>query len=316
MKPRLSVVILTLNEEQSIGGCLESLANQSVGGFETIIVDADSQDETVARAQEAAVALPGPFRLHKSDVLLPIGAARNLGARLAKAPIVAYLSADADLDPRWIEYALEALEAHDMAFGRQVHAPRQWTTAAAVRGLRYRFPDHPSDDAARFASNVAGAFCKEILLRFPFDEDACAAEDLVIALDAQDAGYRARYDPRMVAFHHDVATPREELRKNLREGEGWALYRSRLGLAKGWLLWGAGLAGAAGIAATHRWGLAAVAGVLWAPALRRAMRRHSDLPPLQLVKAVLVSPAYDLAFLAKYLRGLSKPARRAREVEA
>lgn len=309
MTPPLCVVILTWNEEGNIGDCLRSLARQTDTDFETLVLDAGSRDRTVAEAKEAGAALPGGIRIHAGDHM-PIGAARNLAVRLTDAPLVAYVSADVELHPAWTQRARKALAGCDMAFGRQVHAPRRRTVASAVRGIRYRFPEVIPDEPVRFASNVAGVFRREIIERFPFDDEADAAEDLVMALEAQEAGFTACYDPKMVVFHHDVETPRQEFRKTLREGAGWAAYRRRLGLHGAWLAWGAALpvplvllpwsvvAGVAGFAV-----------VLWAPSIRRAMRHHPTMHPLDRAKAVVVSPAYDLAFLATYLRGLTRPPR-------
>lgn len=315
MTPRMSIIVLTLNEEQNIQPCLRSLATQSRTDFETIVIDAASDDATVALAEAAADWLP--LRVHADSRRLPIGEARNLGVAMADTPLVAFLSADAELDAGWVAEAMRSLQRHDMVFGRQLHVPHAWTAAAAARGLRYHFPAGPTDDPLRYASNVAAAYHKEVLQRFPFDAWSNAAEDLLLAQRAAAAGASATYNPRMVVLHHDVTTAREEMRKNVREGRGCATYRTELGVSRPWLLWAVGL-GAAGYLAMRRpWmGLAAAAGVLWAPALRRAMHNETDMPTWPLLKGIAVSPVYDMAFLVKYLHGLTEEAAPAMEVAA
>jgi cellulose synthase/poly-beta-1,6-N-acetylglucosamine synthase-like glycosyltransferase len=304
MKPKLTVVILTLNEAKNIRSCLRSLAAQDEPAFETIIIDAASTDGTVNEAISAAAQLQGPFRIHADSQLLPIGAARNMGVQMASAPYVAFLSADAELMPDWIRRALCGLEKADLVFGRQVMEPRRWTGAAAVRSMRYMFPSKATPDACRFASNVAGAYRREVLLRFPFDADTNAAEDLLIARRAARAGHRVAYDHEMVVVHHDVDTARAEMRKNVREGQGWARYRAELGMATPWLAWGLALSATAVSARIGRIGVAAFAGMLWAPALRRAMRNHRGVPGPQLVQGIVMAPLFDAAFLASYLKEL------------
>lgn len=310
MKPKLSVVILTLNEADNIEACLASLADQTQKRFETILIDAASDDGTVARAEAARPRLAGGLRIHADPERLPIGAARNLGVRMAKAPHVAFLSADAHLHPQWVKQALAGLRGHDMVFSRQLHAPHRWTTAAAVRGMRYHFPAGPAADPLPYASNVAAAYRRTILERFPFDDDTNAAEDLLLARRAAAAGHSATYDPEMLVYHRDVSDWRGELRKNVREGGGWAGYRDELGLATAWLAWGAGLA-ASGLLfmLRPRLGLATAAGVLWAPTLRRLMRHRARIPPAALARGAAASPVYDVAFLVCYLRGLARDRR-------
>lgn len=312
MAPRLTVVILTLNEEHSIAACLASLARQTEQDFEVVVIDANSKDATVQVATEAGAAMPGRVRIRACPFRMPIGQARNLGAELAHAPAVAYVSADVELASDWVARALVGLQRADMVFGRQKHAPHTMTVPAAVRGMRYAFPTSSIEDALPFASNVAGVYRTEILRRFPFDDDADAAEDLVTAKEAVEAGYRIHYDPDMCATHRDITRHKEELNKNVREGRGWAAYRNQLGIHKEWLAWGGVLAalGAATVVRRLRApGIAGAIAVLWAPALRRAMRGHS-MRPATAAKAVAVAPFYDLAFLANYIRGLTRPARR------
>lgn len=69
-EPRFSVVIPAVNESLVIGACLRSLASQDfAGGYEVIVVDNNSTDDTAAIAQTlgakvvreplAGVCLPG-----------------------------------------------------------------------------------------------------------------------------------------------------------------------------------------------------------------------------------------------------------------
>ncbi len=302
---RLSIVVLTLDEERDIGPCLASLADQEDQRSEVIVIDAASQDRTVDIVREAQDGFPVPLRLVACQHRLAIGTARNLGVDLAKADKVAFLSADAELDPGWVKAALAALETHDMVYGRQIHDPHAWTTAAAIRGLRYRFPDHPVDDPIPYASNVAAAYTEGLLVEHPFEPGADAAEDLLIAQRAQASGYRVTYDPALVVHHHDVTTFDEELTKNLREGRGWGKHADELGLMPHLIGWG--LALLASLLILPIWpipGLAALILLAYLPALRRAVKRRHALPPGPLVKGVLASPPFDLAFLATYLQGL------------
>lgn len=311
-KPALSVVVLTLDEERNIGPCLAALALQEDLRFEVILIDAASRDGTLRIARAMASAFPIPLRIQAESERLPIGAARNLGVALARADAIAFLSADAEPDPQWTARALAGLAKADMVFGRQVHAPHRWTAGAAVRGLRYDFPRRASTapggpDPLRLASNVAAAFRKQVLLANPFDPETNAAEDLLLARRAAAQGKTALYDPAFAVRHHDVASARIEWRKNLREGRGWAEYRTELGLLPLALGWGAALTVATGflVFAPGPLSALALATALWLPAVRRAVRRRTDPMPVgAIVLGVAASPVFDLAFLASYAAAL------------
>ena len=51
--PRVSVVVITLNEEETIRECVEHLQSLNPPVFEIIVSDGGSQDDTVSRAKEA-----------------------------------------------------------------------------------------------------------------------------------------------------------------------------------------------------------------------------------------------------------------------
>ncbi len=85
---RLSVVIPTLNEEEHLPACLESLIPQLELGDEVIVVDGGSIDRTVEIASSYGCRV---YVLEGSS----IGAARDYGVRMASGDII--LSTDADV---------------------------------------------------------------------------------------------------------------------------------------------------------------------------------------------------------------------------
>jgi len=82
-----SIIIPTLNEEESIVPLLESLDRQSYSDFEVMVVDGGSKDKTVEVA-----------RKYGAEVLVHVGLgefqSRNVGARLTKGKVLLFTCAD------------------------------------------------------------------------------------------------------------------------------------------------------------------------------------------------------------------------------
>lgn len=308
MTPKLSIIILTLDEEDHIGDCLAALAQQDEQRFETIVVDAESTDATVDIVQRYQATAPYPLRLHQANERLPVGEARNRGVELARADRIAFLSADVEPAPDWIRHALESLEDADLVFGRQLHTPPQRTLAAAIRGLRYHFPDAPDPEASRYASNANAALHRNVPRRFPFGrtQAAGAVDDLLLTQQANEAGYDLAYNPNMVVAHRDVTDLNEELAKNLREATGWGVHTHRLGYHWPVIDWGILLVAALLGLSVFPGPLTLITSlvILYLPAARRVFRRWNQMPPRDLMLGFLASPPFDLAFLGRYIHAM------------
>lgn len=308
MTPKLSIIILTLDEEDHIGACLTALAHQEDQRFETIVVDANSTDDTVTIVERHQQTAPYPLLLHEAPHRLPVGEARNKGVEMAKADRIAFLSADVEPAPNWTKQALESLNDADLVFGRQLHAPPKRTIAAAVRGLRYHFPDVHDPQPARYASNANAALKRTVPERFPFGDShaAGAVDDLILTQQANEAGYNLAYNPNMVVAHRDVTDINGELSKNLREATGWGVHANHLGYHWPVIDWGillvAALLGLSVFPGPLT--LLAVLAILYLPAARRVFRRWDQMPPQDVLIGFLASPPFDLAFLGRYVHAM------------
>lgn len=100
-RPRVSVVVPTLNEERYLPVLLASLQAQSFPVHEIIVADAGSTDATVDVARAAgAIVVPGG---------LP-GPGRNTGAAAASGDWLLFLDADVRLPPDALEVAFREME--------------------------------------------------------------------------------------------------------------------------------------------------------------------------------------------------------------
>lgn len=99
----LSVVIITLNEEASIGNILSDLAKQTWNKFEVIIVDSNSSDATVATAKEFTSTFKEFTVIEMKNRGVSLG--RNTGAEHAKYERLLFLDADVRLASTFLEEA-------------------------------------------------------------------------------------------------------------------------------------------------------------------------------------------------------------------
>ncbi len=97
MKPELSIIIPTLNEEKYLPELLESIKKQSYKDYETIVADNNSKDKTkkIAKKYGAKVIKGGkPAK------------ARNEGAKCAEGNLLLFLDADVILTQGYLKYVV------------------------------------------------------------------------------------------------------------------------------------------------------------------------------------------------------------------
>lgn len=106
VEPRVSVIIPHLNEPQDLRLCLLALDAQRKHGiaFEIIVVDNGS-----AQMPDFVLTLVPNVRLLRETIPGP-GPARNLGAVMAEAPLLAFIDADCIAAPDWLAVILRCFD--------------------------------------------------------------------------------------------------------------------------------------------------------------------------------------------------------------
>jgi glycosyltransferase involved in cell wall biosynthesis len=223
----VSVIIPTMNEEESIVRLLEALAGQTLRPAEIVVADGGSTDRTRVLVREfARRSTTVPVRLVETERGLP-GRNRNMAIARASEEWVACIDAGTLPRPDWLERLCEAAERDPLArvvFGQfEALAESFFTRCAAI--VYVPAPGEPVRSTAscmlhRSAWELAG----------PFREDLRSAEDLLF--------FRALDAARVPITHAPDAYVTWELRPTLASTfskfTSYARHNARAGLWREW----------------------------------------------------------------------------------
>lgn len=208
----VSIVLPTLNAEAHLPALLKAVFSQRLEPQEILVVDSGSTDGTlqIAAAHERVRVVPIEDFSH--------GRARNIGATAAGGEIIAYLSQDAlPRDELWLSELVDPLRQENVAASYSRQMPRENASPMEEFFLLNRFPEEGVLREKQvgggelgldqvFFSNVSSAVKKDVLERFPFDEDLIMSEDQQLSRDLLEGGYAVAYAPRSVVIHsHDYS---------------------------------------------------------------------------------------------------------------
>ncbi len=137
MENSISVVVITYNEENTISNLLGDLAVQTHQDFEVILVDSNSEDQTIAVAQNASQQLREFSIIEMSDRGASLG--RNTGALAAKYERLLFLDSDVRIRPNFLKQSLEKLQQSGLkvAGGRMQSTVADWKVRLAVATFDY-----------------------------------------------------------------------------------------------------------------------------------------------------------------------------------
>lgn len=260
----ITVVIITLNEEGNIAGCLDSLLGMDYPEerHELLVVDAsqDATPEIVARYPRVrCLRAPKGF-----------SSQRNVGLQAARFGLIAFTDADARVPQDWLRVIDRAFQRADLAAigGNALLPPGSGYFDACAAAI-----GHPAGGSLGFDANisrgpkgvefVAGsnfAFRREALLAVggfsPDFEDG--GEDIDISRRLKGRGFLIDYEPGLTVFHKPHSPLGVFIRWNVRVGfSKFNLHRPgvlKLLLEPTFVAWPAlALLAALGVAAFRPW---------------------------------------------------------------
>ena len=194
----VSIIVRTKDEERWISHCLQGIANQTFKDFEIILVDNQSSDKTVQKAQQfnlSAVVACTDYRP---------GKALNLGLREASGRYAVSLSGHCiPVNEHWLANLLRNAQEPDVAgvYGRQ--EPMAFTSDADKRDLVLLFGlDRKVQVKDSFFHNANSLIRMDLWRQIPFDETLTNIEDRAWAQQVLARGYKLVYEPEASVYHH------------------------------------------------------------------------------------------------------------------
>ena len=230
-----TVIIPTLNAAETLPRQLDAVLGQRPAPEAVIVVDSQSDDGTVA----LAASLPGvrviPIRRGDFDH----GGTRDMAIRACGTPFVVLLTQDAlPMGPSWAEALLEPFGDERVAAvcARQVARPGARAYEKAVRAFRYPGQSREWGRADLPGLGVRGYLLSDVCAAYRrsaydavggFEHPLMTNEDMLIAADLLNAGWRLAYSAEAVVWHSHNHTLKQEYARNRLIGEFLERYRER-----------------------------------------------------------------------------------------
>jgi glycosyltransferase involved in cell wall biosynthesis len=293
------------NDAGRLRRCLASLqANRPRGAqVEIIVVDNGSIDGSPAVATAAGAIVMDCPGLRVSEL-------RNRGAAAASGEILAFIDADHEIVPEWVEHAVVTLGSDSVAaVGAAYRAPSNGTWVQKTYDLLRRHHEEIREVEWLASGNMA-VWRDSFLQVGGFDETLETCEDVDLCRRLRAQGMRVLHDPRLRSVHlGDPASLAEVFRGELWRGRdnirasfrGFVRLRDLVSTVVPvvqLVLMALVLVGAATVSATGLWAATAGIGGFLAAASARAFRMldQSDHVTARLCGQVLmVAVVYDLA---------------------
>jgi len=197
--PSVSVIVPAYNSESTIGACLDALQKQTYPreGYEIIVVDDDSQDNTRKVALSTGVKVISQGRLGRSGV-------RNLGANVATGDIILFTDSDCEPIPSWIELMTAPFQDQEIAGVKGAYWSRQEEMVARFTQVEVeeRYKRMAQQDSINFVDTYAAGYRREIFLAINgFDESLQTNEDQDLSFRLTRQGYKMVFVPDARVFH-------------------------------------------------------------------------------------------------------------------
>ncbi len=190
MEIPLSIVITVKNEGEHIGELLESLRVQE-GPFEVIIVDSESEDNTVKIIESFMEKMKIKLIIKKCSR----GGGRNIGVKNSSYDYVIFTDGDIIVSDTWLKEMRKSIEeGNDVVAGKTIYIGNEKFSLERVELI------YMGHDVTFPSCNLA--YRKELFFKLGgFDENLVTAEDIDLNMRALEFGAKFIYNENAVVYH-------------------------------------------------------------------------------------------------------------------
>jgi cellulose synthase/poly-beta-1,6-N-acetylglucosamine synthase-like glycosyltransferase len=228
--PRVSIIVATRNNEQTINECLGAIfeLNYPKDFLEVIVVDGCSTDATVEIAEKY------PVKVVSEPLNAP--AAYNYALKEIRTEILGFIDADAKVEKEWLNKLAPYLEDPQVAGvsgGIETwNEDNPWARSIGY-DLKNRY--------ARLRKNAVRIATMNLLLKKSviekaggFDEKLSSQYDTDLGFRITSRGYKILYEPNAKCYHFNRSTLKAYFRQQLQYGKNTTkLYLKHSKLIKG-----------------------------------------------------------------------------------
>ena len=213
----VSLIVCTRNRASRLAEFFEriSLIESPPGGWELILVDNASTDDTSSRIRAFAATTPFPVRSARAPIA-GLGRARNVGIAHACGRILAFTDDDCYPRPDYLRMLVEVFGQHRVGFvGGRVVLYDPTDARVSIRDAEAAIDIEPrSFLPAGVMQGANMAVLREVVQaiggfdpRLGAGTPCVGGEDLEFVARAAWAGWAGRFDPRPVVAHHHGRKP-------------------------------------------------------------------------------------------------------------
>lgn len=214
--PKVSLIITTFNNEQTIDECLKSVfeLNYPKNLLEVIVVDGGSKDSTAKIAEK----YPAKVIVKPSNA----PSAYNYAMKIANGDVVAIIDADVKVEKDWLNKLTKHLKDPQVAgVGGGIETWNHQNVLPRCVGydIKYRYSRLLKNNSIKRLATMNLLLRRSVLEDVGgFDESLPTQYDTDVGNKITNKGYRLIFEPNAKCYHFNRPTWREYFRQQLRYG--------------------------------------------------------------------------------------------------
>lgn len=215
--PRVSLIITTFNNENTIDGCLKSVfeLNYPKNLLEVIVIDGGSKDSTTKIAER----YPAKVIVWPSSA----PAAYNYALKIVEGDVIAILDADVKVEKDWLNKLIPYFKDPQVAGaggGIETWNCQNILPRGIGYDIKYRYSRLLKNNKVKRLATMNLLLRRDVLEEVGgFDESLPTQYDTDIGNKITNKGYRLVFEPNAKCYHFNRPTWREYFKQQLRYGK-------------------------------------------------------------------------------------------------